>query len=304
MKRALFLALFLISAVSPAFAADKIRITSTTPVFAAIAHEITGDEADFYYVASPNWNIHFVSPTPRDVLKVKRAHVFIHGGLDLETWRQPLLDAAGRTDFMGDGAVHAIDVSHGIELKEIPESLSREHGDVHAFGNPHYWMDPVNVEIIAKNITDGLSAMYPERKEIFHSRLEKFNQRLKERLKVWEAELAPYKASGVIVYHNSWPYFLERFGLSEVERLEPLPGIAPTPKHLQKLIDMVKDRRVKVIIKEHYQESGSPKRIAEAAGAEVVTLRQETPNADEGSYFKMMDENVAALAKALEAKKN
>ncbi len=301
LKLALRMTVLLLTLVSASnvFASDKIRITVTTPVFAGIAHEITGDQADIYHIASPNRDVHFASPTPKDVLKVKRAHVFIHGGLDLEVWRGPLLDAAGRLDFMGENAPRAIDVSKGIKLKEIPESLSRLHGDVHAFGNPHYWTDPRNAGIIAKNIAEGLSAIYPERSDFFNSNLENFKQKLNQRMSQWEAELLPYKGSGVIVYHNSWPYFLERFGLSTVEHLEPKPGIAPTPKHLQKIIQLIKERNVKVIIKESFQESGAPKRVAHAAGIQIVTLHQEPAEAVSGSYFKMMDENVSALAQAL-----
>lgn len=302
MKKIILAVLLLLTLQSFVFAEDKIRIAATTPVFAALANEIAGEQADLYYIASPNRDVHFISPTPKDVLKVKRAQVFIHGGLDLEIWRGPLLNAAGRMDFMESGA-NAIDVSKGIKLKEIPKSLSREHGDVHAFGNPHYWMDPVNAGIIAQNIAEGLSVIYPERKDFFNSNLEKFRRSLAAKIKDWETALAPYKANGVLVYHNSWPYFLERFHLSTVEHLEPHPGIAPTPKHLQKIIELAKERNVKVIIKESFQESGAPRRVANATGAQVVTLTQETPDSSRGSYFKMMDENISALSAALGAEK-
>ncbi len=298
-KKAFIVTVLTLCSASSVFAADKIKITATTPVFAGIAEEITEGQADIYYVASPNRDVHFISPTPKDILKVKRADIFVHGGLDLEVWRGPLLDAAGRLDFMGEDSARSIDVSRGVTLKEIPESLSRLHGDVHAFGNPHYWTDPLNAKAIAGNIARGLSEVYPDRKDFFTANLEKFNKKLDEGMSRWENQLAPYKGNGVVVYHNSWPYFLERFGLSTVEHLEPKPGIAPTPKHLQKVIQLIKERNVKVIIKESFQDSGTPRKVANSTGAQVITLHQEPAQAVSGGYIKMMDENISTLAKAL-----
>ena len=79
--------LFISFGVSPVQAADKIKIVTTTNVFASIAQDITQDKAEVYSIASPNRDIHFITPTPKDVMKMQRADLFIHAGLDLEAWR-------------------------------------------------------------------------------------------------------------------------------------------------------------------------------------------------------------------------
>src|SRR4051812_15703403 len=100
----LFLGILFIAVIcdSSAWAAalKKIRIVATTSTFASLAKEIAGDRAEIYSIASPNRDIHFISPTPRDIMKLKKADLFIHAGLDLEAWRGPLLDAVGRLDLM------------------------------------------------------------------------------------------------------------------------------------------------------------------------------------------------------------
>jgi hypothetical protein len=131
-------------------------------------------KADIYFVSSPKRDIHFFSPTPKDVLKVKKADVFIHGGLDLEMWRGPLLDAAGKREFIN--GERTIDVSQGIALLEIPTSLSRVQGDIHAFGNTHYWLDPRNGKIIANNIAEGLARIDPEEADFFKKNARDFNR--------------------------------------------------------------------------------------------------------------------------------
>src|SRR3989338_722964 len=98
MNKKLFFPFFLIAFLcvnTYLFAAEKIRIVATTSTLAGMARELMGDEADIHYVASPTQNIHFIQPTPKDVLKIRKARAFIHQGLDLEAWRDPLLVAAG-----------------------------------------------------------------------------------------------------------------------------------------------------------------------------------------------------------------
>ena len=91
-------------------AADKIRVVATMNTLGEFTQKIMGDEAEIHVVAKLGRDIHFIQPTPKDVLKVKKAEVLVHSGLDLEAWRQPLLNAAGNTDFLGSSE-KAVDAS-------------------------------------------------------------------------------------------------------------------------------------------------------------------------------------------------
>jgi zinc/manganese transport system substrate-binding protein len=288
----------------PAFAEDKIRITATTSTFASLTEEVTGDLAEIYYVASPNQNIHFIEPTPKDVLKIRKAAVFVHGGLDLEIWRDPLLQAAGRGDFIsGD---HAVDLSESIPLIDAPghdhppDHFSRLHGDVHVFGNPHYWADPENAKIIVSTLAAKLGAFYPEYQKEFEAGAEDFKKRLDAAMTDWRGRMAPYQGSKVVTYHNSWPYLLRAFGLEAVDFLEPLPGIPPTAKHLKHVMDEIQAHKVKIIIREAYEEKNAPQKVAEKTGAAVVTLFLEAGQTG-GSYINLIENNVKELEKALSA---
>lgn len=291
----LVLAAALCFQTQPAFAENKIRIVTTTNTIASITQKITGDLADIYPVAPPNRDIHFIVPTPKDLLKIKKADVFIHGGLDLEAWRGPLLDASGKKEFIN--GEHAVDVSEGVPLLEIPASLSRIHGDIHAFGNPHYATDPENAIIMASNITEKLKALYPGNASVFQTHFEAFKKEIGGKIKEWQERLAPYRGASAVVYHNSWPYFLRRFGLRETGFLEPKPGIPPTAKHLAELVSGMKNESTKIIIKEIFQENRTPKKLSEETGAKIVTLSAETQKNQD--YAGMMEQNVRNLEEAL-----
>ena len=282
------------------WAAKKIKIVTTTSTFASIAGDIAGDKADIYFIASPNRDIHFISPTPKDVMKLKNADAFVHAGLDLETWRGPLLDAVGRLDLMAPTGERQIDASKGISLVEIPTSLSRAQGDIHAFGNPHYWMDPMNGKILAENIASGLARLYPEDADFFRKNAEEFGKKIDAKMKDWQRSIDPYKGEPVVLYHNTWPYFMERFGLVIAGYLEPKPGIPPTTKHLEALSQIMKARHVKVIVKEIFHEGRAPKKLARENGAAMVTLNTEAGQMKDGDYFALVDHDIEALVKGFQ----
>ncbi|MCB0336157.1 MAG: zinc ABC transporter substrate-binding protein, partial [Bdellovibrionales bacterium] len=122
----------------------KLTIVTTISTFADIAASVGGEYVETSSIASPRFNTHFIEPKPTDVLRLKRADLFIHGGLDLEMWRDPLVNASGRPDFRVGGE-RQLDVSSSVTLLDLPSGpLSRASGDIHLYGNPHYWQDPKN----------------------------------------------------------------------------------------------------------------------------------------------------------------
>jgi ABC-type Zn uptake system ZnuABC Zn-binding protein ZnuA len=283
---------------------EKIKIVATTSTLASIAGEITGEKAKIDFIAAPNRDVHSIAPTPRDIMKLKNADIFIHAGLDLEAWRGPLLDAVGRLDLMWPTGERQIDVSKGISLLEVPDSLSRAQGDIHAYGNPHYWTDPLNAKVIAGNIAKSLAAIYPGESTYFDQNLRAFNERIDQKMEEWKQVAAVFRGQWLIVYHNSFPYFFERFGLQLAGTIEPKPGIPPTAKHLAELIRLMKEKKAGVIIREPFEESRSPRKLAEQTGARVLTLSQSVGEPRGASdYFLLMDYNLRTLRETFEAAK-
>lgn len=288
---------FLFQAGGDLWAATKIKIVATTNVLGDIAFQIAGDRAEIYSVCAPKRDAHFYAPTPRDVIKVKKADVLVHAGLDLEAWRGPMLDAAGRTDLMWPSGTRQIDVSRNVNLLEVPTSLSRDQGDIHAYGNPHYWPDPENGKIIARNITDGLSRLYPDDAGTFEMNYAAFASKLDESMKTWQKIMGPYKGRNVVSYHKSLIYFTKRFGLVDDGELEPKPGIPPTAKHLAELENVMRRDNVRIILKEIFYENRTPEKVAKDTGASVVMFAQAIGEVDEAKdYISMIDYDVRAVA--------
>jgi len=293
------LTLSLLTNVASAFA-SPLKVTTTLSTYADIAKSVGGDLVDVKYVASPRFNPHFIEPKPSDVLKVKSADLFIHSGLDLEAWRGPLIDAAARADIRQSGE-HQLDLSTGIKILEVPDHpVSRSEGDIHLFGNPHYWLDPRNGKIIAQEIATKLSSLDPSHKADYERNLSSFVSNLEKKMDQWTKLLAEYQGQELIGYHNEWVYLMNFSGLSMKQFLEPKPGIPPTPKQIEFIIDHIQSQKIRGIVQATFNSDDAAKSIASRTGVKVLILCQNVGEMSEApDYISMIDYNISKLVEAL-----
>src|SRR5436190_16386457 len=250
MKNILLSLLGLTFAVSMAQA--KLNDVATTPDLGAIAKEIGGDKIELTTLGKPTEDPHFVDAKPSFIVKLNHADVVVEGGAELEIgWLPALLDQA-RNEKLMTGAPGHISCAKGVPLLDVPTTLDRSRGDIHASGNPHYIIAPSNAKIVAQNIADGFCANDPKSADTYRANLKKFNDAIDAKLVEWQKTLAPFKGQSVVAYHDSWPYFAREFGLKIDLFLEPKPGIPPTPAHLADVIMKMKEEKTRVIIVDPY----------------------------------------------------
>ena len=295
----LFTALFL--ALSGSAFAQKLNVVTTTADLASITREIGGDRVEVTAIARGYQDPHFVEPKPSFLLLLRKADLLEVVGLELEVgWLPPLLDQS-RNPKIRPGSRGYLDVSQGVQILDRPTgTVNRSMGDVHAMGNPHYWLDPGNAVRIGMQISKRLSELRPQDVAYFAARLETFKKRMNEANKKWTAMLAPYRGAKIVTYHNSWPSFTRRYGLNVVGFVEPKPGVPPSPSHTLDLINLMKSQKVKAILVEPYFDLKTPQSVAERTGANLLVMYPSVgarPELDD--YFKLFDRNISELVKAL-----
>jgi len=285
-------------------APKKLNVVATTPDLAAIAREIGGDAIDVTAMAKPTEDPHFVDAKPSFLVALNRADVLIEGGAELELgWLPPLLDNARNTKIAA-GAPGRIVASQGIRLLEVPTSFDRSRGDVHALGNPHFLIDPVNVKVVAATIAAHFAQVDPASAAIYQANLAKFNQTLDARMAEWRKQLQPFRDAKIVTYHKDFVYFAERFNLDIVGELEPKPGIAPSPAHVAEVITAMKAAHARVIIVQPFQNRRTAETVARQTDGMVLDISQQPgaiPNTT--TYFDLMDYVVRTLATALGSSK-
>jgi len=315
--------------------ADKKKVICTLPVLKTITDELSGGDFESSALSKPDQDPHNVSPTPALMKRVREADLFVELGLQLELWAEDVVRGSGNPK-LAKGQPGRVVASAGIPREEVPEVVSRSQGDVHPEGNPHLWLDPIRVKLVADNIAGGLKAIAPEKAAAIDERLKKFKDRIDEalfggdllkevgaraltrkaldgtlmtylegkkltdKLGGWMKKAAPLRGQKVVEFHKTWVYSARLFGFELVGSVQPKPGISPGPKDLEALRDKIKALGVKLIIVDNFYPSAEPKALAEQTGARVAIVPDQ-PGGEAGTddYFKFVDFVLDRMVEAL-----
>jgi zinc/manganese transport system substrate-binding protein len=302
MKKLLVLITALLSA-APLFA--KVKVVSSLQDFASIAEAVGANRVEVFALAKGYQDPHFVDAKPSFILRLSNADLLIVAGLELEIGYLPPLIDQSRNDKIHPGSPGYLDASIGCDILQRPTTqITRAMGDVHPYGNPHYWTDPENGRIIARSIAAKLSELDPAGKATYTQNLAAFEGRLTEKEKEWDAKMGPYAGTKIVTFHDSWPNFAKRFRLVIAGHVEPKPGIPPSPTHTLEIINLIKTEKIPVILVEPYFDRKTPDYIAKQTGATVVTFYPSVGGIPQiKDYFALFDYDIDALVNALMAKK-
>lgn len=278
----------------------RITVVTTTSDLKSITELIGRDKVDVTSIATGFQNPHFVDPKPSYIIKLSKAEMFVTVGLDLETGWSPQLLSSSRNPKIQKGSNGYVDASVGVALLQVPSTINRGEGDIHIYGNPHYWLDPLNGKQIARNICNCLENISPENKAFFEANLAAFNDKIDTKLKEWTTKMSIYNGTKIIAYHNEWVYFEQRFGLKIIDFMEPKPGIPPTPSQLVKIISEIKSNQIRVIISSPYFTTSSSDVVSGQTGAKAIVLATSVGAFETiKDYFDLFDYNIDKLIAAL-----
>lgn len=292
-------------ALAAQIAFAKLNVVATTADFAAIAREVGGDKVEVSALAKPTEDPHFIDAKPGFISRLNRADVLIEGGAELEHgWLEPLLQGARNPKITGAGPGH-VHGNIGIKMLGVPATLDRSRGDIHAGGNPHYLVDPLNAKIVAGNIAEAFCKVDAKSCDTYRANLKAFHERIDARMVAWQKQMAPHKGASLVAYHDSWPYFAERFGLKIDMFLEPKPGIPPTPSHVASLIHNMREQNVRVILVDAYVSRRQAESLASKTGAATVPVSHFPGGVKgtDGGYVQLIDYLVKSISQALAASK-
>jgi len=317
--------LSLLALQAPQAEAKPLEVLTTLGVLASLAREVGGTHVHAEALADPRQDPHYVEPKPTLMQKARGADLFVEVGLQLELWAEKVAAGSGNTRIQ-TGQPGRVVASAGVQTLELPAVLSREWGDVHPYGNPHVWLDPLNAKTMAENIAKALQAIDPAHTQDYQQNLAAFQQRIDDalfgpelvkevsgrqltrlarqgRLKEylehgkltqmlggWLARAAPLQGRPVVTYHKSWIYFAERFGFSIPVEIEEKPGIPPSAKHRDQVLALMKEQKIHTILQEvFYERSASDYLAHESGGHAVVVPLDVGPEVGAKDYFELIE---------------
>ena len=291
MIRAFALGLAALVAAGPcaALAQEKARIVTTSADLKSLVEMVGGDRVEVDSLVAPEQDPHSIELKPGQLARLREAALLVRIGLDHEPWLARAL---------GGSRLPVLDASKDVKLLQTatPRLRAERAVHVHAYGNTHYWLNPDNARPITAAILGELVQLRPADRQVFEVNRAAFLSRLDGKIAEWERTLEPYRGAKVIVVHDSWAYFAERFRFQIVAAAEPNPGIPPSPAELAELFKRMRESGVHVLIAEPSANPALVRLIADKGAARAVTL-----SASGFDYVALFDENVKRLSAALKA---
>jgi len=275
------------AALGPGLGAEPLRVVTTTSDLKSLTQAVGGERVSVVSLAAPAQDPHAVELKPRQLALLRAADLLVRIGLDHEPWL-----ARAR---VGE-RTQVVDASRNVRLlqTETPRLRAERRSHMHAFGNTHYWLNPLNARPITAAIAAALCALRRPQCADFEANRQRFLQQLDAKILGWKSALAPYRGERLVVMHDSWVYFAEYFGLEIVAAVEPTPGVPPAAPELAALFTRMRQAHIRVLVAEPDSDPALVAQVAERSGARAVTL---LPSGSD--YLRLFDDNVARLAQAL-----
>jgi zinc/manganese transport system substrate-binding protein len=294
--------LLVLLASAPAFADLKVA-TSLTDL-ASVATFVGGKHVTAQSLSRGYEDPHFVPAKPSLMKAIQHADVFISTGLELDAGWLPLVLPGSRNPKIQPGTKGFIDASEGVPVLEKPVgTVSRAEGDIHPLGNPHYYADPKNLEVVADHLAKVFSDLDPANAADYAANAKAFDEKMEVSLVKWEQAMAPYKGASIVTYHPNFVYFATRFGLKLFGTVEPKPGIPPSPKYLNDLAESMKKAGVKVVVYQAYYTADACTEVAKRSDGVAVEIATEVDGVPGTSdVFSKFDVLVSSVAAALGGK--
>jgi zinc/manganese transport system substrate-binding protein len=294
----------LLGLLATAPASADLKVATSLTDLASVATLVGGKHVSAQSLCRGYEDPHFVPAKPSLMKAIQHADVFVSTGLELDAGWLPLVLPGSRNPAIQPGAKGFVDASEGVDVLEKPVgTVSRAAGDIHPLGNPHYYADPRNLEIVAQHLAEVFSRLDPANAAEYAANAKAFQERMEASLAKWEAEMAPYKGTSIVPYHPNFIYFADRFGLKLFGTVEPKPGIPPSPHYVNQLAEEMKKAGIKVVVYQPYYNADACNEVAKRAGGTAVEVATEVgglPGTDD--VFSKFDVLVSSLAGALSGK--
>lgn len=294
----------------------KLKVVATIfPVY-DFSRQIGTDKIELTMLLPPGVEAHTFSPTPKDVMNISSADVFVYTGKYMEPWAEKMLKGIGNKNLL------VIDASRNIELSEEDDDHdhkkdSHKHDDKHkhekhsehhhAGKDPHIWLDPLLAQTMVKQIAEGFSSKDTANKDSYIKNADDYSAKLAELDKQNRETLGGCKIRTILYAgHFAFGYFAKRYGLTHVSPYKGFsPDAAPGARSIAELTEKITELGAKTVYYEEMIEPKVAKVIVEKTDAEMVLLHGAHNLAKEDfekgiTYLSIMQDNLKKLKTGLQ----
>ncbi len=277
--------------------AEKIKVVASIYPLGDMVRQVGGERIDVKVMLPPGASPHTFEPTPFEMMGIQKAKVFVKAGAGLEFWAEKMLKASDSKGLV------VVDASSGLPLiREVHSHVSEvTHDKSQGFADPHVWLDPVVAKQIVDKIADALLKVDPDGKTYYTERVEKYKRDLEILHKEISDKVKSFKIREYVTFHPAWNYFSKRYGLRVAGVIEESPGREPSPRHIAKVVQVIRKSNSKVVFAEPQFNPAIAEVIAKEAEAKVLFLDPIGGSNIKGrdTYLGLMRYNLSVMEEAM-----
>lgn len=262
--RSYLLALLLLLS-SSVVAEERLKVAVSIIPQKNLVERIGGELVDVQLIVQPGQSPATYEPTPRQMADISQADLYYRIGVPFEhVWMERIQSAYPKLPIL--------DARAGIELRAMDEEDHHDHGHDHGEDglDPHIWLSPPLIKIMAQSLRDRLIELLPKQRDLLVKNHAAFLLSLDSLDSDIRAALAGAKTKKFMVYHPSWGYFADTYGLQQI----PIEseGKEPGAKALARLIEEAKENQISAIFVQKQFSQDQAKAVASSVGAKVVAI--------------------------------
>lgn len=257
---------------------QKILVVASVLPQKEFVDAVGGDKVQTVIMVPPGADPHTYEPKASQLQQMANAGMYVQVGSGIEfeiSWMDKIKSFNQNMHIMnGSKGINLIKSSEDEHSTEDNSHHDEGHG--HSESDPHVWVSPLNAMIMVENIYQGLVKTDPKNKEYYLINKENYLKKLRQLDKNITSELSDKKGTKILVYHPSWGYFCQEYGLTQIAIEKE--GKDPTPKGMAILINQAKKDNIKVIFISPQYNTRSAEVIASEIGGKVVSIDELAPD--------------------------
>ena len=266
----LFIFFVFISCSRPNAADNGLLIAVIIPPQSWFVSQIAGDKADTLILVPPGQNPHNYEPTPRQIQNLASADAWILSGAEFEIALRPKIEALFPNLLIVDGTL-------GVNFRQLEDHdhFHDNHADDHNHGETynydrHTWLGYQGAIILADHILQTFCLLDRDNEEFFSNNFLDTYEVIFFTFYRLRNDLAQLNGKHVFVYHPSFGYFFDEFGI--IQEAVETGGKEPTPRQLNDLIIKINEEKPAAVFVQTQFPVNAVKTIADTAGAKVIEL--------------------------------
>ncbi len=290
----------LMTLVSPA-ALAALKVVATVPEWGALTQALGGDKVEVFVATNALQDPHRIQARPSLIARARAAQLIVATGAELEIGWLPVVQRDSNNPNVQQGRPGYFEAAAYVPLRDIPKSVDRSMGDVHASGNPHIQTDPRNLLPVARALSARMAELDPANTAFYQTKLGDFLVSWQANIDRWTAAAQPLRGVKIWGQHDGYSYLNNWLGMEQIGTLEPLPGVEPTAAHLSEIIVLQQQLQGKFIVTSAYLSDAPAKWLAQRTGLPVVTLPFTVGgNGEAKTLESLYDDTVQRLLKGLQ----